>query len=131
MLRDASSSNGPHSISGSSSGVRATGPSESAKSWLFAPRYREFLRGRRRNGRATALEDLPPGESDPPAPEVDLVAALDAETVVEALQEVDEVFRAPLTLSNNLLFTTAAGSGLNMMSTWPPSRSVSAGALPL
>lgn len=69
-----------------------------AKSWLFTTLYREFLRGRRRDGRATALEDLPPGESDPPAPEVDLVAALDAETVVAALQEVDEVFRAPLTL---------------------------------
>ncbi len=69
-----------------------------AKSWLFTTLYREFLRGRRRDSRATALEDLPPGEADPPAPEVDLVAALDAETVVGALQEVDEVFRAPLTL---------------------------------
>jgi len=69
-----------------------------AKSWLFTTLYREFLRGRRRDSRATALEDLPPEEADPPAPEVDLVAALDAGTVVEALQAVDEVFRAPLTL---------------------------------
>ncbi len=69
-----------------------------AKSWLFTTLYREFLRGRRRGGRVSALEDLPPDESDPPAPEVDLVSALDAETVVAALQAVDEVFRAPLTL---------------------------------
>jgi RNA polymerase sigma-70 factor (ECF subfamily) len=68
-----------------------------AKSWLFTTLYREFLRGRRRDARATALEDLPPDEADPPAPAVDLVAALDAGTVVAALQEVDEVFRAPLT----------------------------------
>ena len=69
-----------------------------AKSWLFTTLYREFLRGRRREARATALDDLPPDEVDPPAPEVDFVAALDAQTVVAALQEVDEVFRAPLTL---------------------------------
>ena len=69
-----------------------------AKSWLFTTLYREFLRGRRRESRATALEDLPPGEADPPAPDVDLVSALDAQTVMLALQEVDEVFRAPLTL---------------------------------
>ena len=69
-----------------------------AKSWLFTTLYREFLRGRRREARATALDDLPPEESDPPAPEVDVVAALDAEAVVAALAEVDDVFRAPLTL---------------------------------
>lgn len=68
------------------------------KSWLFTTLYREFLRGRRRDARATALEDLPPSEADPPAPDVDLVAVLDGATVVAALQEVDEVFRAPLTL---------------------------------
>jgi RNA polymerase sigma-70 factor (ECF subfamily) len=69
-----------------------------AKSWLFTTLYREFLRGRRREGRMTALEDLPSGEADPPAPEVDLVSALDAGAVVTALQEVEEIFRAPLTL---------------------------------
>jgi RNA polymerase sigma factor (sigma-70 family) len=46
----------------------------------------------------TALEDLPPGESDPAAPEVDLVTGLDAGLVMEALHEVDEVYRVPLTL---------------------------------
>src|SRR5262245_55961484 len=69
-----------------------------AKSWLFTTLYREFLRGRRRADRVTALEDLGPVEADPPAPAVDIVTGMDAGLVVEALQEVDEVYRAPLTL---------------------------------
>ena len=69
-----------------------------AKSWLFTTLYREFLRGRRRDARATSLEDLPPGEGDVAAEEVDRVARLDAATVMAALQTVEEVFRAPLTL---------------------------------
>ncbi len=69
-----------------------------AKSWLFTTLYREFLRGRRRAEHVTALEDLGPVEADPPAPEVDLVTGLDASLVVEALLEVDEAYRAPLTL---------------------------------
>lgn len=69
-----------------------------AKSWLFTTLYREFLRGRRRGERVTALEDLGPVEADPAAPEVDVVAGMDAGMVVEALQEVDEVYRVPLTL---------------------------------
>jgi RNA polymerase sigma-70 factor (ECF subfamily) len=68
------------------------------KSWLFTTLYREFLRGRRRAGRVAALEDLGPAESDPAAPEADLPAGLDAGLVVEALQEVEEVYRVPLTL---------------------------------
>jgi RNA polymerase sigma-70 factor (ECF subfamily) len=68
------------------------------KSWLFTTLYREFLRGRRRAEQVKALEDLPPHEADPAAPDVDLVAGLDAGLVVEALQEVDEVYRVPLTL---------------------------------
>lgn len=69
-----------------------------AKSWLFTTLYREFLRGRRRAERVTALEDLGPVEADPPAPEVDVVTGMDAGLVVAALQEVDEVYRVPLTL---------------------------------
>jgi RNA polymerase sigma-70 factor (ECF subfamily) len=69
-----------------------------AKSWLFTTLYREFLRGRRRDSRATSIEDLPPGEADVAAEEVDRVARMDAAFVVAALQSVDEVFRAPLTL---------------------------------
>lgn len=71
---------------------------DKAKSWLFTTLYREFLRGRRRAEHVTALEELPPGETDPAAPETDLAAGLDAGLVVEALQEVDEVYRVPLTL---------------------------------
>jgi RNA polymerase sigma-70 factor (ECF subfamily) len=72
--------------------------SAKAKSWLFTTLYREFLRGRRRDARATSIEDLPPGEQEIAAEDVDRVAKLDASTVMAALQSVDEVFRAPLTL---------------------------------
>lgn len=71
---------------------------EKAKSWLFTTLYREFLRGRRRAEHVTALQDLPPDEADPAAPEVDIVSGMDAGLVVEALQEVEEVYRVPLTL---------------------------------
>src|SRR5262245_61332116 len=69
-----------------------------AKSWLFTTLYREFLRGRRRDQRATSIEELPPAQQDIAAEEIDQVAKLDAATVMTALQAVDEVFRAPLTL---------------------------------
>jgi RNA polymerase sigma-70 factor (ECF subfamily) len=46
----------------------------------------------------TAIEDLPAGENDVPAAETDLALNMDAQLVVEALQDVDEAFRAPLTL---------------------------------
>jgi RNA polymerase sigma factor (sigma-70 family) len=69
-----------------------------AKSWLFTTLYREFLRGRRRDARSSSLEDLPPGEKEPAAEDVDRVARLDASAVMDALQAVDEPFRVPLTL---------------------------------
>lgn len=69
-----------------------------AKSWLFTTLYREFLRGRRRDARASSLEDLPPGEREPIADDLDRVARIDAPAVMAALQSVDEIFRAPLTL---------------------------------
>jgi len=69
-----------------------------AKSWLFTTLYREFLRGRRRDARVTSVEDLPADEAELEAAEIDRVQRLDAALVVEALQEVDETFRAPLTL---------------------------------
>lgn len=69
-----------------------------AKSWLFTTLYREFLRGRRRDGRSSSLEDLPAGEKEIAADEVDRVARMDGATVMAALQAVDETFRAPLTL---------------------------------
>ena len=69
-----------------------------AKTWLFTTLYREFLRGRRRDQRQQSIEDLPPGAQDVPAESIDQARKLDGQQVVEALQEVDEVFRAPLTL---------------------------------
>jgi RNA polymerase sigma-70 factor (ECF subfamily) len=69
-----------------------------AKSWLFTTLYREFLRTHRREERSTSLEDLPAGEAELAAVEVDAVAKLDAASVMAALQAVDEVFRVPLTL---------------------------------
>jgi RNA polymerase sigma-70 factor (ECF subfamily) len=69
-----------------------------AKSWLFTTLYREFLRGRRRDARSTSIEDLPLGEKEPAAEEVDRVSRIDAALVMTALQTVDETFRAPLTL---------------------------------
>src|SRR5215207_4714177 len=69
-----------------------------AKTWLFTTLYREFLRVRRRGGRITAIEDLAPGEQDPPDTEVDVVSRMDAQLVMESLREVELVFREPLTL---------------------------------
>jgi len=69
-----------------------------AKTWLFTTLYREFLRGRRRDGRIMALEDLSPEDQELPAESIDYVRRLDGVQVVEMLQQVDEVFRAPLTL---------------------------------
>lgn len=68
------------------------------KTWLFTTLYREFLRGRRRGQKLTAIEDLPTGENNVPAAEADQALKMDAQLVVEALQDVDETFRAPLTL---------------------------------
>ena len=70
-----------------------------AKTWLFTTLYREFLRTRRRGQRLTALDDLPPGEQDVPDDlSAGQVEQLDGGIVLAALQEIDPVFRAPLTL---------------------------------
>lgn len=69
-----------------------------AKSWLFTTLYREFLRNRRRQTRSTSLDDLPIGETEPTAEQVDSAVRLDAAAALTAVQAVDEVFRAPLTL---------------------------------
>lgn len=69
-----------------------------AKTWLFTTLYREFIRARRRGQRLTSLEDLPPGDQDPPDPGTDPIARLDHAVVLAALQEIDPVFRAVLTL---------------------------------
>jgi len=69
-----------------------------AKSWLFTTLYREFLRIRRREARVSAIEDLAPAERDLPDVEPDLIGKMDAPLVMAALQEIDPVFREPLTL---------------------------------
>ncbi|HXQ81885.1 MAG TPA: RNA polymerase sigma factor [Opitutaceae bacterium] len=69
-----------------------------AKAWLFTTLYREYLRGRRRDSRSSSFEDLPPGENEPVAEDVDRVSRIDSAAVMSALQNVDEPFRAPLTL---------------------------------
>jgi RNA polymerase sigma-70 factor (ECF subfamily) len=69
-----------------------------AKSWLFTTLYREFLRGRRRGARVTAIEDLSPAEQDIPDVDSGVINKMDAQLVMEALHEVDAVFREPLSL---------------------------------
>lgn len=70
---------------------------DKVKSWLFTTLYREFLRVRRR-GRHRA--DLDPESLEAELPRVDpeIVRTLDARSAVEALDEVDEVYRWPLIL---------------------------------
>src|SRR5437773_6285357 len=67
-----------------------------AKSWLFTTLYREFLSRRRHEIRFpnVKLDDAREEEMSI-VPNVD---AFDATTVLEALREVEEPFRAPLTL---------------------------------
>jgi RNA polymerase sigma-70 factor (ECF subfamily) len=69
-----------------------------AKTWLFTTLYREFLRGRRRDQRMQSIEDLPAGADNVAADEIDHARKLDGSQIVEALQQVDEIYRAPLVL---------------------------------
>jgi len=67
------------------------------KSWLFTTLYREFLRIRRRGNKFSNHEpELLEVEAPPISPEAP--RALDGETAMAALAQVDEVYRAPLTL---------------------------------
>src|SRR5438128_4151234 len=67
-----------------------------AKSWLFTTLYREFLGRRRHEIRFPRVElDEAPEEEMSTLPNVN---AFDSATVLQALREVEEPFRAPLTL---------------------------------
>ena len=67
-----------------------------AKSWLFTTLYREFLGRRRHEVRFPSVElDEVREEEVAISPNIN---AFDSATVVQALQEVEEPFRAPLTL---------------------------------
>src|SRR5262245_37263929 len=65
------------------------------KTWLFTTLYREFLATRRRsaNHPQVSLEALP---DELPALAPDAVDRLDADSVMQTLMEVDELYRMPL-----------------------------------
>ncbi|HYY13569.1 MAG TPA: RNA polymerase sigma factor [Chthoniobacterales bacterium] len=67
-----------------------------AKAWLFTTLYREFLRRRRHEVRFPKIELEETREEEMSISPT--VNALDSSTVLEALREIDERFRAPLTL---------------------------------
>ncbi len=67
------------------------------KSWLFTTLHREFLGGRRRVTKYPNVE-MEKVEGELPAIEPETVDKMDAQLVMEALQGVDEKFRAALSL---------------------------------
>jgi RNA polymerase sigma-70 factor (ECF subfamily) len=64
------------------------------KTWLFTSLYREFLRGERKRGRECGSEDQLPDVECPPL----AVNSLDGDIVVRALLDLEEIYRAPLSL---------------------------------
>jgi RNA polymerase sigma-70 factor (ECF subfamily) len=67
------------------------------KSWLFTTLHREFLGSRRRQSKFPHI-DMEKAEPELPNIASDIVDKLDADIVVEALQQVDDKFRAAITL---------------------------------
>ncbi len=67
------------------------------KSWLFTTLYRVFLGWKRHEKRFPHLE-LSTTDSELPALTADAVDKMDAAVVIDALQEIDEHHRTPLTL---------------------------------
>lgn len=70
---------------------------DKVKSWLFTTLYREYLRVRRR-GAAMIHQEPEVLEAELPVVHPEVVTAMDASQAVDSLQEVDEIYRAPLTL---------------------------------
>jgi RNA polymerase sigma-70 factor (ECF subfamily) len=68
-----------------------------AKSWLFTTLYREFISSRRREMR-WPKEELSEVEHELPCAMPETVDCLESAQVMEALQSIDETFRAPLVL---------------------------------
>ena len=68
-----------------------------AKSWLFTTLYREFISNQRREMR-WPKEELSSVEHELPSAMPQTVERLEATQVMEALQSVEEAFRAPLVL---------------------------------
>lgn len=82
------------------------------KTWLYTTLHREFLQVLRRDHRLVALDnadDLPDERRGAATAAVD---ALDAETVATALSEIDEMFRAPLSLFYMQEFSYAEIAGM-------------------
>jgi len=67
------------------------------KSWLFTTLYREFISNRRREMR-WPKEELSEVENELPVALPETVDVLESAQVMEALQSIDETFRAPLVL---------------------------------
>lgn len=67
------------------------------KSWLFTTLHREFLQSRRRQTRFPHVE-LESVATEIPTLSPTTVNALDGTTVLAKLQQVDELFQAPLAL---------------------------------
>jgi RNA polymerase sigma factor (sigma-70 family) len=68
-----------------------------AKTWLFTTLYREFLSGQRRMVRFPHTE-LEESAHELPSIEPDAVQQMDGKAVVAALGELDDNYKAPLTL---------------------------------
>src|SRR5271156_1080772 len=71
--------------------------SSKAKSWLFTTLYREFISNRRREMRWPSQE-LSEVEHELPCAMPETVDPLESAQVMQALQSIDETFRAPLVL---------------------------------
>ena len=71
--------------------------SSKAKAWLFTTLFREFLSVRRHQGRFPPVET---GDADAEMPSVapSVVDALDGAAVLQAIEQLEEIFRAPLVL---------------------------------
>jgi RNA polymerase sigma-70 factor (ECF subfamily) len=67
------------------------------KSWLFTTLYREFISGRRREMR-WPKEEISEVEHELPFAMPETVDCLESAQVMDALQSIDETFRAPLVL---------------------------------
>ena len=67
------------------------------KSWLFTSLYREFLRQSRRGQKVTAIDqEILQTKHDPDL--VSSVRQMEGNEALEALQELDDVYKEPLTL---------------------------------
>lgn len=67
------------------------------KSWLFTTLYREFISNRRRETR-WPKQEISEVEHELPCAMPEAVDSADSGQVMEALQSIDETFRAPLVL---------------------------------